>query len=134
MSVVVLTGLLAFLGLAGSGVLLRWLPCGLSAPRDSWTDATRKTILGLLFVLDADDTRYARRFEEDLFRSLAPGMRQDEVRARIGEPLLTHDLSNERIGWYYSQPGEQTQDYRPRVLIFDSRGVLVARRSSCYLD
>lgn len=54
-------------------------------------DASVLDALGewLLPLIDSHDTVYATDFKEDVFRSLAFGTLQADVRRQLGEPLST---------------------------------------------
>lgn len=109
------------------------LPCGTPDPPETWRWTASRILLGTLWLLDRDDTRYAPRYSYGTFRSVRPGTTATQVVELLGEPLSKHSLPRERTGWYYSAPGS-SQDYRVRALIFSADGRVVARESDCYLD
>jgi outer membrane protein assembly factor BamE (lipoprotein component of BamABCDE complex) len=97
----------------------------------SWREALGEVVLPLF---DRNDTEYATAFKEEVFRALEMGLSQDDVKRRLGEPVSTKTFSDGDTCWYYSRHGKQSKSYFVRLLEFDGKGILVARRSAFYLD
>jgi hypothetical protein len=101
-------------------------------PRSSsWKEALGEAVLPLF---DKHDTEYAAGFKEEAFRSLEMGIRQDEVKRRLGEPVSTKSFPDGYTCWYYSRHGAKSKSYFVRLLEFDGKGLLVARRGEFYVD
>jgi len=97
----------------------------------SWKEAIGEAVLPLI---DKHDTEYAAGFKEDVFRSLKMGISQVDVKTRLGEPLSTKSFPDGNTCWYYSRHGTKSKSYFVRLLEFDAKGVLVARRAEFYVD
>ena len=89
--------------------------------------------LGMLWLLDPDDTRYSPGYDDRVFRSVKPGTRAAEAEQLLGEPLSKLSLGHGRSGWYDSAPG-LSQDYLVRALVLSADDRVIARESDCYLD
>jgi hypothetical protein len=103
-----------------------------SPPRSSsWKEAVGEVVLPLF---DKNDTEYAPGFKEEVFRSVEMGFSQDEVKRRLGEPLSSKTFADGNTCWYYSRHGKKSKSYFLRLLEFDGKGILVARRAEFYVD
>lgn len=103
-----------------------------SSPRSSsWKEALGEAVLP---HFETHDTEYAAGFKEQVFRSLEMGIAQDEVKRRLGEPVSTKTFPDGDICWYYSRHGAKSKNYFVRLLEFDDKGLLVARRAEFYVD
>lgn len=101
-------------------------------PRSSsWREALGEAVLPLL---DKHDTEYAAGFKEEIFRSLEMGITQDDVKRRLGEPVSMKTFPDGDTCWYYSRHGVTSKSYFVRLLEFDDKGLLVARRAEFYVD
>src|SRR5215210_700468 len=95
-----------------------------------WLDAVGERILPLV---EKHDTQYAPSYREDVFRALALGISKAEVIRLLGPPLRAKQFPDGNVCWYYTRHGELFASYFVRVLEFDRRGVLIARRHYFYL-
>jgi hypothetical protein len=83
-----------------------------------------------LFV--RDETVYAANFSEDTFRSIEPGMLQEDVLGRLGEPLQRRDLildggkTMHRL-WDYAQRSDGDEAFFVRAIEFDPQGKVLGR-------
>lgn len=75
-----------------------------------------------------DDSRYASGYDPANYRAIRTGNTEDEVRAKLGEPLTIESVPREALGdrvpgsvvaWKYSTG---TDNYRQRVVVFDTSG------------
>lgn len=96
----------------------------------SWLTAVGERILPLI---EKHDTKYAPGYREEVFRTLEPGATESEVVLLLGRPLLTKQFSDGNTCWYYTRHGERFASYFVRILEFDRRGVLIARRHYFYV-
>lgn len=105
-------------------------PAGDRAAGDDWLSAVGERILPLI---EEHDTQSAPGYREEVFRALAFGAAEADVARLLGPPLLTKQFSDGSTCWYYTRHGERSASYFVRVLEFDQRGVLIARRHYFYL-
>lgn len=97
----------------------------------SWKEALGEAVLPLF---ETHDTEYAAGYKEEIFRSLEMGINQDEVKRRLGEPVSTRAFADGNACWYYSRHGRKSKNYFVRLLEFDGKGILLARRAEFYVD
>ena len=95
-----------------------------------WLAAVGERILPLI---EKHDTKYAPGYREEVFRALTLGDTEAEVARLLGRPLLTKQFSDGTTCWYYTRRGERFTSYFVRVLEFDQRGILIARRRYFYV-
>jgi hypothetical protein len=105
-------------------------PAGDRAVGGDWLSALGERILPLI---EEHDTQYAPGYREEVFRTLAFGVTEADVARLLGPPLLAKRFSDGNTCWYYTRHGERSASYFVRVLEFDPRCVLVARRHYFYL-
>jgi hypothetical protein len=79
-------------------------------------DGLMSCVLPLLF---REDTEYAPGYSPAGFRSLRPGMSQDDVFDVLGPPLEKYALEGGREGWRWSR-SRGDRSYRVRVAIFET--------------
>lgn len=99
----------------------------------------KRAVLGsamqvILPIIYDEKTRYAPGYREEAFRSLKPGMSEEEVRKLLGEPLSRRTIPDGRTVLYYSEQATPTDNYLMRNLVFDDQGRLLERRAEFYVD
>jgi len=105
-------------------------PAGDRAVGDGWLAAVGERILPLI---EKHDTKYAPGYREEVFRELELGATESEVARLLGQPLLTKKFPDGHTCWYYTRHGQRFASYFVRILEFDQRSVLVARRHYFYV-
>jgi hypothetical protein len=92
-------------------------------------------VKGLVFSPGSlEDTEYAPGYSALGFFRVREGMRDEQVRGLLGEPLDTYPIRNDprQVGWRWTRsPGDT--DYRVRVVIFRD-GRVTRRHSEYYID
>ena len=82
---------------------------------------------GFCPLLDQPQTRFSESFREEVFRSLAIGSTETEVREALGTPLNRRDCAEGTTCWDYSAPAASDASHYVRVLLFDRSGHLERR-------
>jgi hypothetical protein len=138
MAVVILIGSAAW-GLSGNGFSGKQV-YDLNHPRPATGfERAQRAVLGpvvqlILPVIYDERTRYAPGYQEEVFRSLKPGVGEEEARKLLGEPLSKRTLADGRRILYYSEQQTPTDNYLMRTLVFDGQGHLLERHSEFYVD
>ena len=98
-----------------------------------WYQATRIDQVASWFY--ASDTLYAARFSCHQFDSVKEGTSQEELLARLGEPLDRRLISARQEYWYYSRHGASSQNYWNFIVVVDPRARrVVGRLKEFYTD
>jgi outer membrane protein assembly factor BamE (lipoprotein component of BamABCDE complex) len=88
-----------------------------------WYEASGQSSVAA--VLYPSDTRYRNKYVDSGFKAIGVGDTEASVKARIGQPLSTRMLENQR--WmYYSQHGRR-KSYWNKVIIIDINTSRVVR-------
>jgi outer membrane protein assembly factor BamE (lipoprotein component of BamABCDE complex) len=100
-------------------------------PRQSWRRKAAQLLLPLLY---SHDTRYAALYREEAFRSVRPGVTEEEIRTALGDPLEKTRLEDGRFMWHYTKPGPKTQDFLVRIVEFDAARRVLRIHAEFYVD
>jgi hypothetical protein len=94
-----------------------------------WLEAIGERVLPLI---EKHDTEFAPRYREEVFRKIPLGIAEAEVTRLLGPPLQTKQFFDGTTCWYYTRHGERFASYFVRILEFDQKGILIARRHYFY--
>ncbi|MEW6058261.1 MAG: outer membrane protein assembly factor BamE, partial [Bdellovibrionota bacterium] len=78
-------------------------------------------------------TIWAKKFSEQNFAKIRPGMPRAEVEALLGSPLRK-DCSEKGCMWVYSNQDTGTADYDRRWVVTDPTGRVTEVRHEFYID
>nr|WP_256433108.1 outer membrane protein assembly factor BamE [Myxococcus sp. CA040A] len=88
----------------------------------------------LLACIVGEDTVYSARYSDRGFRTILPGMSEEQVRHALGEPLRVQELDPPYGAvWSYSKSAKK-DNYRIRTVRFGEDGKVVTKTAEFWLD